>query len=1087
MGMNRCFYFGDCSSLFLPQNCGPETDFPPFYLAEFQACVQIVGSAAPIVFSGLSTVTPQSMNTVHLIQTSPPLYRLLLLLCLLGLLRKGAAQPSAPFTFSHLSMSKGLLSNEIRSIAQDRTGYLWIATNNGLQRFDGIHFKTFQRRDDQPGSLPDNSIQQLLIDKEDILWVLFADGRIGQFDKSKFFYTNVPVKVQRTASLWSVKKLLQDEGGNIMFLMESAELLTYDRKNKEFSSAANFIPLKKDWLVSGIAQQPGTQKYWIGLHGGAFAIYNRATGNLSYAGHNIENETAVDSLQLNQGMVHFQFDKHGRFWAVSWITGHYPHIIRYDAKDSKRKVRTYEVLSKLRTYHEINNIYEEKNGRIWIHGNMVFSYFDEARNEFQLVENDSRSGLGIVYDHASALFQDREQNMWVATGNHGLYRFNPTKQYFTSVTHNNKIAKQTGSGSILSFLQLRNGDILAGSWGDGIFRYNSQFQEKPFNARYVSKQESSMFWSMYPSADSNTIWMGCQPGIYQYDQARNTMTHRNPAPLQNRTVRQIAEDRSGNLWLGMHNFGLFKWTSPKLTSKEDLVKIPELGNDLITKIAVDPSGWIWVTAEKKGVFAFDGYSGQMLFHWNNRSEKDSNKIIEGFTNVLPYNDSLVIISTNTRLYQYHRPSHKLTEIPMANSLLGFITSLEKDDEGYLWISTSNGLYRFQMQKKVLVFFNREEGMITDRFVIGASYKLRDGRMLFGVEKAFIYFTPSQIKFPNQHHRVTLSSIQVGRQELPVDSILKLGILTLGPNDNSLNIEFSSLTYNSYSLIQYRLNNIDKDWHSADKDNKASFPFLPPGKYTLMLRTVNAEGQPSEITSLPLLIQAPFYQTWWFYSLLALAMAITLYWLDKQRMRRKAVLQKVRTDIADGLHQEVNTALNNINILSEIARLKSEREPHKAKEYLEQIHNKSHNMIIALDDMLWSLDPENDAMDKTIVRIKEFVDALMQRSGAVIELLIDKRVERLQLNMKLRHEAFLLFKEGLRSLVDAGTSYCIVHMTAERGRLLFTIEFENESCNMQKLNNLLQRHDMEERIDALNAKLDVQLHKSRSVFMLQLPL
>ena len=199
------------------------------------------------------------------------------------------------------------------------------------------------------------------------------------------------------------------------------------------------------------------------------------------------------------------------------------------------------------------------------------------------------------------------------------------------------------------------------------------------------------------------------------------------------------------------------------------------------------------------------------------------------------------------------------------------------------------------------------------------------------------------------------------------------------------------------------------------------------------------------------------------------------------------MQKVRTDIASGLHHDVNTALNNINILSEIARLKSDKEPQKAKEYIEQIHNKSHNMIIALDDMLWSLDPENDAMDKTINRIKEYADALMQRHGVLIELLIDKKVEKLELNMKLRHEAFLLFKEGLRSLVEAGTKLCIVHLTYEKAKLLFTIEFDNEACDMQKLNNLLHRRDMEARIQNLGAKLNVQLHKSRSVFLLQLPL
>jgi signal transduction histidine kinase len=199
------------------------------------------------------------------------------------------------------------------------------------------------------------------------------------------------------------------------------------------------------------------------------------------------------------------------------------------------------------------------------------------------------------------------------------------------------------------------------------------------------------------------------------------------------------------------------------------------------------------------------------------------------------------------------------------------------------------------------------------------------------------------------------------------------------------------------------------------------------------------------------------------------------------------MQQVRTDIASGLHEEVNTALNNINILSEIARLKSDREPQRAKEYLEQIHTKSHNMIIAMDDMLWSLDPQNDAMDKTISRVKEFADALMHRHGVLIELLIDKKVERLELNMKLRHEAFLLFKEGLRNLVMAGTKLCIVHLTTERNKLLFTIEFENEGCDMKQLNNLLRRRDMEDRLHALKAKLHVQVHKSRSVFLLQLPL
>lgn len=980
-----------------------------------------------------------------------------------------------------------MVSNEIRSVVQDRTGYLWIASNNGLQRYDGMHYKTFQHRDDDPSSLPMNFIWQLLMDDDDNLWVLTAYGQVGLFDKKLFTYTPVPVNVEHPASLWSMKFLRKDEAGNIFYLLYGHELLLFDREKKQFRPASDFLGLKPEWKITSIVQQPGTKKYWLALSSGGIAICNKQTGRTSYPGNNAEHEPAVDNLQRYRNMAHFLFDSKGRLWAENWDAGPFPQIILYDGKSPGQKVKTYEFLSTLKTYNEIHGFAEQKNGQLWTYGSIVLGQYDEGEKKFNLLPSDSRSGLGIIYDRVTAVFEDREKNVWVATGNNGLYRCNPSQQYFSNIFHLNKRTQNLGKGSIMSFIELKNGDVLAGSWGDGLFRYNRQWKEMPLNIRDDAHQAWTSIWSMCASADSNTIWMGCQPGIYQYDQAKAAMLYRNPAVLQNRTVRQIAEDRQGNLWLGMHRSGLFKWLSPKNREKDSLVKIPDLGNEFISKVVTDEKGYVWVASEKKGVYAFEAETGQVRFHWNNRTVSDSDKIIEGFSSVLPYDDSLVYISTTTRLYRFNRQTNQISLQKLPGTILGSIASMEKDKEGLLWISTENGIYRYYPVKGTLVFFNRDDGIANDRFIMAASYRMKNGQLLFGVDNAFIHFDPAQIKLRYHNPTVVFTNIQVGRKELPIDSVLKLDVLRLGATENSIIVDFSSLSFTNYGIIEYRLEGLDKEWRTADKNNNASFPFLPPGSYTLLLRTINSEGAASPTTALRIYIQSPFYQTWWFYTLLAMLTAVLLFWLDRQRMMRKEALQKVRTDIAGGLHQEVNTALNNINILSEIARLKSEREPQKAKDYLEQIHTKSHNMIIALDDMLWSLDPENDAMDKTIQRMREFTDALMQRHGAVIELLIDKKVERLQLNMKLRHEAFLLFKEGLRSLIDAGTKNCIVHLTTERGKLLFTIEFENECCNMQKLNNLLQRHDMEDRLNDLKAKLDVQVHKSRSVFMLQLPL
>ncbi len=210
-------------------------------------------------------------------------------------------------------------------------------------------------------------------------------------------------------------------------------------------------------------------------------------------------------------------------------------------------------------------------------------------------------------------------------------------------------------------------------------------------------------------------------------------------------------------------------------------------------------------------------------------------------------------------------------------------------------------------------------------------------------------------------------------------------------------------------------------------NQASYNYLPAGKYTFKVKAESGDGMSSiNVTELKIKVQPPFWQAWWFYCILALLTGGVIYWLDTERMNRKEVMQKMRTDIADNLHEEINTALNNINILSEIAKLKANKEPEKAIEYLEQIHSKSHNMIIALDDMLWSIDPENDNMQKTVERMREFTDALKNRHKTQVDMLVDKKIEKLELNMKLRHEAFLLFKDVIRTC-DPGRSTELPHL------------------------------------------------------------
>jgi signal transduction histidine kinase len=196
--------------------------------------------------------------------------------------------------------------------------------------------------------------------------------------------------------------------------------------------------------------------------------------------------------------------------------------------------------------------------------------------------------------------------------------------------------------------------------------------------------------------------------------------------------------------------------------------------------------------------------------------------------------------------------------------------------------------------------------------------------------------------------------------------------------------------------------------------------------------------------------------------------------------------KMRSSIADGLHQEISEALGNITILSEMAKMKAGDEPQKSKEFLEQIHAKSQNMTIAMDDILWSIDPSNDSMENFILRYREYIDALKNRNNVRIELLVDKNVEKIHLTMKMRNDVFWLFKGGITNVVKTGATNCHIHVAYEKPDLIYTLEFDTATINTEQLNNLRQRKELSDKLEDVGATLDFKDHKTNGIFVLKIP-
>jgi hypothetical protein len=866
-------------------------------------------------------------------------------------------------------------------------------------------------------------------------------------------------------------------------------LTTWNEQAGTFSYTNNFIKMPENLHPSSIAYLPGTQKYYIGIQEGGMGVFDRSKNKFSSRANNIDKEAIVEKIPKELVPLHSMMDSRGRYWFISWHNS-VPYVYCFDTKTNDYAQAPFEFATVVEGYTELNDFFETKNGDIWVKGFKVLAKFLQKEKTFQVVYNGYTNERSIAYESVSGLCGDRENNIWIATDNNGLYRFNPTQDLFTNVNHTNRTNGKPGAGTPMSFMATKWGTILVGTWEDGFYHYDNNFNLIPTGIKGIEDIGGPYVWSMYASKDSNTLWLSSQPGLYVVDQKKRAATFHNPPVLQNRTIRQVVEDKNGNLWLGMQSIGLYKWKA--VNGKPDLFKDPEKFSAVpavqVNKIIVDSKNYIWVGTTKNGLYVINPETDKIVWHFGMEEKGPHQLPEEGISSILEYNDSSVIITTGTRVILYNRLRNHSRYIGQPDIMSGYIASVEKDKNSHVWIATSGGLYRANISNNVFLRFNWEDGIQKENFSLVSSAVLPDGRMLFGTSTNFIAFNPSNIQIKSPFLDIKITDFKVLNKSLSVDSLLQLKEIELGYKENSILVEFSSLLYNNPCLIKYKLEGIDKEWRYSDESNQVAYNYLPPKNYKLLLKAVDEDGnEGTEVLEVNIKVNPPFWKTWWFYSLLVLLSAALLFWFDRERMKRKEALQKMRSDIAGNLHQEVSTALNNINILSEMASIKADKEPQKSKEFIDQIQTKSHNMIITMDDMLWSIEPGNDNMGKTILRMKEFIDGLNNGYGRHLEMVVDKKVSSLAINMKLRHEVFLLFKECIQGLVNGNADYCRIHAGLDKAALLFNIEVKNAGCDLQHFYNLLNRQDLAKRLAAINAQLQTQIHKSNSVILLKVPL
>jgi len=924
------------------------------------------------------------------------------------------AQQAKQYAFKHFSVSNGLASNTVSAAVQDSDGYIWLATVNGLQRYDGNSFITFSSDEKNPFSIPSTHIISLFVDKDRNLWLLGDDHKAGIFDTKKFLFKEVPVTGRKP---FYDPVAFQELPTGELLLKANGLLYRYVKTKNQFIPANDLFPLPDKWKLNTVHWDVSRKKYWISCDSG-LVQFDPVTKHVNYRGHNIEKDPIIETFTEQRYPFRVLTDSRGDLVFTYWkpMTSA-PVIVRYN--NQTRKPETFGLSPQL-GYHEITGILLQRNGRLWVYGMPFFMEWTDEKQPFVLLSGENLDEPRIKYDYAYHAFEDREGNVWMSTDN-GIYLFNPDAQVFNTYGLLRPGDKAAQERPVTSLTQTQDGKIFIGTWGSsGIYCYDNKFKPLPLPSGFGEKGKHYSVWDMAVHPKNGNLWIALQGGgIVVYDPKTNRGEELYPEIFGMSTIRQIDEDTSGNMWFGTQSGKIIKWNYKKAAND------PSMGYELICqtatvlKVHYEYQGYIWAgTAE--GLLKIDTRTNKVV----KKFTKDSAPGERLFSNIagdMTYYDDSTLIVTAGAINIVNTKTNKISYISTADGLPSNTTeSVEKDENGTLWVGMTNGICRVNLQKRLVSYFDRRDGIAYDKFSKTGVQELKDGRLVFFTEHNFLVFDPETFGQQHTPPKPYLTSFMLGGKPLSIDSLSRSGRVVLSYDHTAIGIDFSALSYLQQTKVHfyYMLENLDKDWIHTDRPIEATYNYLPPGYYTFKVKSENTDGITSkEIASIPILVRPPFWNTWWFYGLVILLVVTILYVIDKERISKRTSLREMRREIAANLHTEISNTLNNINVLSEIAKIKADKNIEQSKEFIGQISTKSRYMMEAMDDMLWSIDPQNDSMRKTVLRIKELTEGMRASYDVDIDLILDHKVQALELDMKFRHDLFFFYKESMTFLLD----------------------------------------------------------------------
>ncbi|WP_040540363.1 hybrid sensor histidine kinase/response regulator transcription factor [Pedobacter arcticus] len=835
--------------------------------------------------------------------------QLVMLLAITAFADNGIDKKLAEKYFRTISVDRGLSQSTVYSIIQDSLGFMWVATQDGLNRYDGEAFKVYRPNRNDPQSLQSSFIRSLLIDNVGVLWV-GGDKGISSYDSKteKFKNYHLPIRTGE----WYVTTIIKDKTGKMWLGTSTGEIYSYNSKSDTFqvhnynNTQAKISNISQLFFHNNsiyIATDVGVYRMALGAktiqfinfkerktkinqilfndddmlaasEGAGLYVFNTKNGNLQKYQHSVGNKSSLADNDVRS----LAKDNNGNIW-IGTFRG--LSVFNLSTKTFENHYHQSTIPYTI-SQNSVRYIYRDRQNGMWLgtyYGGL--NYYHQNDIKFRLL-NQNMGPLSLNDEVINVIKEDPQLNIWIGTNDKGINFWDRKRNVISYITAKEGDSNSLSSNNVKSIAFDATGNVLIGTHNMGLNYLDrktnriTRYKNNPENSSSIS---GDMVYALLTDS-KNRIWVGTRSGLNRFNPSEKTFTRfyldKTGQRLTSDEITYLKEDSKGRIWIGTTK-GVNIFYPDRL--ELEIYKGEMLSHDVVSCITEDKKGRIWVGTR----------------------------------------DGLNLYNENKRNFAKLNGPNKLVQ--------GVIYGVQPDDGGNLWISTNTGLIKFDPDSKKVQLFDNKDGLQNSQFNLNAFCKTSDGMILFGGINGITYFYPKSIVQQPFSLKVTFTGLEVLNKPVVVgDSydILQQQIdhqetIKLSADYKQFTVFFNTFNYISPNKIKYhyKLTGFDNDWQPSKNKNSATFSNLRFGSYTLHIKAVGPLGETSPERTLQIEILPPWWRSNWFYLIMAcfiIGGVYVAYKIIAERIRTKqelkiAHLEREKVDYINKVKMEFFTNIS----------------------------------------------------------------------------------------------------------------------------------------------------------------------------------